>query len=92
MKIFWQILIIGGVLVLIVLIISLREARVDGVVPNTVASPQQTPVVSEPVTPGLSPKVLTLPTVTPRPPGAPLPEVNPRRLGTPQPTSTPSTR
>ena len=47
--------------------------------PHKPTPTSQVPVVSEPISPGVSQEVQTLPTVTPRPPGVPAPEVNPRQ-------------
>jgi hypothetical protein len=65
--------------VLILLLEIFYKWPVSAQAPHKSTPTSQLPVVSEPVSPGVSQEVQNLPTVTPRPPGIPVPEVNPRQ-------------
>jgi hypothetical protein len=81
-KVYWKILLVLIAGVILFLGIPLKGS--NEVSPAKAQGPEPTPQVvsvGEPVTPGLSPPVRSLPTTQPRKAGVPAPEVNPRQPG-----------
>ncbi len=88
MKLTWKVLMAGVILFLIVLFVNIRRSSpADAQGPDAHDPEVERLFVSEPITPGLSLAVPSLPTVEPRKPGDPVHEVNPRQPGDYMPAS-----